>query len=320
MSFRISTTVSNGISLVNLHDDEQSVTVSVAPDFGAMLHAFDFPLQAGRFNIINNYSSAADIEATLASSYKSSKLSPFACRIRNGQYTLNGQLYEFSRKFPDGSAIHGLLFNKKFALTNQTVTDFMASVEFRYSYMAEDAGYPFSYTCTIRYTLFPDKTLQLQTTLQNDSNQAIPMADGWHPYFKLPSPLDSCTLQFSCDGMLEFSDALIPTGNILPFTSFDQPTILANRQLDNCFLLPENASQPVCILCDPATKLSISFTADENYPYLQIYTPDDRQSIAIENLSAAPDSFNNKMGLLLLEPGDQRSLSLHYQVKTSETA
>ena len=35
---------------------------------------------------------------------------------------------------------------------------------------------------------------------------------------------------------------------------------------------------------------------------MQFYTPDDRKKIAIENLSSAPDAFNNKMGLQILEP------------------
>ena len=61
MSFRISKAVTNGITLVHLHDDQQSVTVSIAPDFGAMLHAFEVPLENGPYNIINNYMSAENI-------------------------------------------------------------------------------------------------------------------------------------------------------------------------------------------------------------------------------------------------------------------
>ncbi|ULQ52342.1 aldose 1-epimerase [Flavihumibacter fluvii] len=320
MSFRISKAVTNGITLVHLHDDQQSVTVSIAPDFGAMLHAFEVPLENGPYNIINNYMSAENIAQTLTSSYKSSKLSPFPCRIKNAQYTLAGQLYEFPNKFPDGSAIHGLLFNKKFTITAEAVTEFMASVDFTYSYKAEDPGYPFNYTCTIRYTLFPGKTLQLQTILRNDDTVTIPMADGWHPYFRLNAPIDDCTLQFPATGMLEFDDHLIPTGHIVDFSDFNEARQLGNRKLDNCFLVNENAGQPICTFSNPAAKLSLCFIADENYPFLQIYTPEDRHSIAIENLSAAPDSFNNKMGLLLLEPGTQKTLTLHYQVKTGESA
>jgi Galactose mutarotase and related enzymes len=52
---------------------------------------------------------------------------------------------------------------------------------------------------------------------------------------------------------------------------------------------------------------------NENYPYLQVYTPPHRQSIAIENLSAAPDVFNNRMGLIELEPGERIGFSCSYE-------
>ena len=317
MSFRITKNITDGITLVHLHDDKQNVKISIAPHYGAMLHAFEVPLENGHYNIIENYSSEENIRETLTSSYKSSKLSPFPCRIRNAQYTMNGLLYEFPNKFPDGSAIHGLLFNKKFTLSAESQTEFMASVDFTYSFRAEDLGFPFNYTCTIRYSLFPDKTLQLQTILKNDDTVTIPLGDGWHPYFKLNAPVDDCTLQFPATGMLEFNEHLIPTGQTLPFSGFNQSRLLGDTILDNCFLVDENAGQPICVFSNPAAGLSIEFTADENYPYLQIYTPPNRKSIAIENLSAAPDCFNNKMGLLLLEPGTSKSLTLHYQVKTA---
>ncbi|MBP7939993.1 MAG: hypothetical protein KAZ20_02525, partial [Sediminibacterium sp.] len=54
-------------------------------------------------------------------------------------------------------------------------------------------------------------------------------------------------------------------------------------------------------------------TPIHNYPYLQLYTPVDRQSIAIENLSGAPNCFNNKMGLQLVEPQEQIYFETSYQ-------
>ena len=59
--------------------------VIVLPEYGAMLHAFTVQTKNGPHNIIDNYSSAGEIKASLATSYKSSKLSPFACRIAAGR-------------------------------------------------------------------------------------------------------------------------------------------------------------------------------------------------------------------------------------------
>jgi aldose 1-epimerase len=52
----------------------------------------------------------------------------------------------------------------------------------------------------------------------------------------------------------------------------------------------------------------------KNYPYLQVYTPDHRRSIAIENLSSPPDSFNNLMGLITLGPEDSATFHLQYKL------
>ena len=86
--------------------------------------------------------------------------------------------------------------------------------------------------------------------------------------------------------------------------------------LDNCFLLKTGHDKPACKLVNPSNGLSLSFFTDATYRYLQIYTPPHRSSIAIENLSAAPDCFNNKMGLLLLLPGDSQTFTVSYQLST----
>jgi aldose 1-epimerase len=72
--------------------------------------------------------------------------------------------------------------------------------------------------------------------------------------------------------------------------------------LDNGFLLRDNNS-PLCVLKNE--RISVEFISAKNYPYLQLYIPGSRDSIAIENLSAAPDAFNNGMGLTILEPGEK---------------
>jgi aldose 1-epimerase len=319
MSFQISKSDSNGIRLVNLHDDQQSVTVSIAPEYGVMLHAMEIPLNGEPYNIVLNYESKDEIEKNLATSYRSSKLSPFPCRIKNGQYTWGGQLFEFSNKFADGTAIHGLLFNKPFRIKEEVSTAFMASAVFEYVYTSNDPGYPFDYTCIISYTLLPSKTLQLQTTLINNGSTAIPVADGWHPYFRLKGKVNNLHLQFPSAGMVEFGNDLIPTGHIIPFNDFNRSSLIEDINLDNCFLLEETAGQPVCILSNPEENLRLQFITDGQYPFLQLYIPDDRNSIAIENLSSAPDVFNNKMGLILLEPGMPKTFTLHYQVNTIES-
>ena len=103
--------------------------------------------------------------------------------------------------------------------------------------------------------------------------------------------------------MLEYDASLIPTGKLITNTDFPEGRLIGNTKLDNGFLLKPGAS-PFCVLKNPANNISIEFISAVNYPYLQLYTPDHRKSIAIENLSSAPDAFNNGRGLLILKPGE----------------
>jgi aldose 1-epimerase len=96
---------------------------------------------------------------------------------------------------------------------------------------------------------------------------------------------------------------------------FYTPRLIGDEFFDHCFLLEPDYGIPAAVLSNSANGLHLSFFPDASYPYLQIYTPDDRQSIAIENLSSAPDSFNNGIGLIVLEPGHWQSFSVVYQLE-----
>jgi aldose 1-epimerase len=88
--------------------------------------------------------------------------------------------------------------------------------------------------------------------------------------------------------------------------------------LDNCFLLDQRSeTQHKCTLKNETVTLTIA--PDKHYPYLQIYTPPHRKSIAIENLTSAPDSFNNGIGLLIIEPKHTLEFSTTYTLTANES-
>ncbi len=314
MRFSISHASENNLNIIVLKDEQTGSGTAILPQYGAMLHAFRLLLGGKPVNVIDNYNSAEHLEKELSASFKSSRLSPFVCRIPQGKYVFDGKEYEFQHKFIDGSAIHGLLYDKPFTVMAESADEGKASVTMQYNYQKEDAGYPYYYRCEVQYTLKADNLLQIQSTVSNLSDTVIPVADGWHPYFQLGGKIDDWLMNFHADAILEFDDNLIPTGRLLPYHTFNEPKHICNLELDNCFLLKKDYTGPACRLVNPANQLTLSFFPDAAYPYLQIYTPPRRNSIAIENLSAAPDSFNNKMGLLLLSAGDSRTFTVLYQL------
>jgi aldose 1-epimerase len=114
------------------------------------------------------------------------------------------------------------------------------------------------------------------------------------------------------DKLVEFTDRLVPTGDIVKYKKFQEPEIFGDIFLDNCFLLKQN-NNAACVLRNDKTGLELRIWPHSSYPYLQVYTPPHRNSIAIENLSSTPDAFNNKMGLMILNAGEKAHFKTTYE-------
>lgn len=315
MAFETAKFIQDGLEIIELKNTKDNFSIQILPAFGALWHGWIVEKNGRRYNLIDHYENAADLADNLRDSHKSANLSPFACRIPDGKYTFDGKQYEFANKFKDGSAIHGLLVDKPFQQGEIIKDNEKISCSFTYPYRKDDAGYPFDYDCTVVYTLHDDKRVTLETVIRNISDATIPVVDGWHPYFTTGTKVNDCELQFSSKEIVEFDEKLIPTGNLLPYSKFEKSTLLGDTELDNAFVLDENAAQPKCTFADPLRKIKIHFYPSDHYPVLQIYTPPHRKSIAIENLSGAPDAFNNGIGLILLTPQEENLFSVTYAVE-----
>jgi aldose 1-epimerase len=315
MSFNITLEKDEDLNLLQISDFLSGIQVRILPEAGALLHEFSIPLGNRRIQVINGYKNLADLKKNYSSSYKSAKLSPFVCRISEGRYSFEETTYEFRNKFNDGSAIHGILYDKPFSVLEKIVQKDEASVVLGYHYIKEDPAYPFEYKITVKYTLKTGGRLYLDTSILNLSQRFIPIADGWHPYFSLEGEVNDWLLSFRSRKNVAFDEKLIPMGHMIETSAFYSPKPIGTEFFDHCYLLEPDSGTPAATLENPANGLRLSIFPDSSYPYLQIYTPDDRKSIAIENLSSAPDSFNNGMGLIILRPDHLQSFSVLYQLE-----
>jgi aldose 1-epimerase len=314
MSFTISRERDEDLELLQITDFSTGIQVRILPEVGALLHEFSIPLGNRRIQVINSYKNLDDLKKNSAF-YKSAKLSPFVCRISEGKYNFENISYEFLNKFNDGSAIHGILADKPFTVLEKSTRENQAFILLEYHYKKEDPAYPFDYLINVKYTLKTGGCLYLDTTVKNLSPGRIPMADGWHPYFSLEGKVNDWLLSFHSKKKLLFNEKLIPLGHTVETSAFYSPRLIGDEFFDNCFLLDPDSGSPAATLENPANGLLLSFFPDSHYPYLQIYTAEDRKSIAIENLSSAPDAYNNGLGLIILEPGDSQSFSVLYKLE-----
>ena len=304
-----------GFEKIILKNDITGNYASVIPACGAILHEFvamqnDLPV-----NVIDSYASFDEFKNHLeVQGFKGCKLSPFVCRLNNAKYTFGEKEYSVKKYIPGKHALHGLIYDRPFSVLAQNADELKASVTMKYEYRSDDVGYPFRYDCIVTWTLEAENKLTVITECINKDAGLIPMQDGWHPYFTLGDSIDELQLEFQGKNMIEFNDELIPTGTVVDYTKFSSIEKIGDTFLDNCFTLDLQECQPLCVLRNAEKNIEVQLLPDESYPYLQIYTPPHRKSIAIENLSGTPDAFNNGMGVITLEPGQSALFKTSYKI------
>lgn len=312
MSFSVSINNKETFPVITLKDEGNNTEAEIY-SFGALLNAFTATTKTGRKDIIDGFTSPADAKENITRAFKSAKLSPFVCRMNKGEYIFNNQKNKIQKFYLGEEAIHGLLYNAPFAITNTRNDKTKAFVELSYDYNNSNEGYPFSYSAKVIYTLHENNTLSIKTVVTNTGESDMPLNDGWHPYFQLGETVNDLQVQFNTSTMVEFDSHLVPTGKFSAYEKFETMQPFNDTALDNCFVLKDHLS-PACIIKDESSGLQLTIEASESYPYLQVYTPPDRKSIAIENLSSAPDSFNNGIGLIIVKPHEQITFATSYQI------
>lgn len=301
--------------VITLKDTESSTHAEIYT-FGAILNKFVKVHEGQEMNIVDGFASVEEAKDLITPAFKGAKLSPFVCRIKDAAYHFGEADHELTKYVVSGSALHGLVFDRIFSVVSTEGTDSYAKVILEYNYATNDEGYPFVYRCEVEYCLWENNELTLKTVVTNNDEKLIPIADGWHPYFTLGGPIDECQLEFQSKEIMEFTQDLLPTGKLVPYQEFGSIATLGTTTLDNCFTVNFAECQPLVVFRNPKKKIELEIYPERSYPYLQIFTPPHRNSLAIENLSAAPDVFNNFIGLHVLEPKESISFATKYVIKS----
>lgn len=309
MSFQ--STISGSVITIR---DETSGSSAEIYAFGALLNQFSAEYNGVAVNVIDGFASPADAMGNLTPFFKSAKLSPFVCRVKDARYKFGESNHQLAKYASKGHALHGLLYNVLFSIKHCSSDDTAATVQLEYIYDNEMEGFPFCYKCLVEYKLTAGNELTVSTTISNLDQKLMPAVDGWHPYFGLGDSADDYQLEFQSKEMLEFDEELIPSGKLIPYQEFGSLKELGPLSLNHCFTLNFAECQPLCVLRNSLKKIQLEIYPSSSYPYLQIFTPDHRKSIAIENLSGAPDAFNNGMGLQVLSPGGEAVFSTKFVI------
>jgi aldose 1-epimerase len=215
MAFKANISSFGKHSVIILKDESANTFVEIY-NYGALLNNFTSEHHGLAINVIDGFTSPADATEKLTPFFKSAKLSPFVCRVRNGKYKFGQGNYLLSKYASHGNALHGLIYDAYFSIDDSFSDDTKAGVKLSYIYDSDLEGFPFRYKCEVQYMLSRNNTLTISTTITNIDEQLMPVTDGWHPYFTLGDRIDEYQVEFQSKEMLEFDKDLIPTGKLIP--------------------------------------------------------------------------------------------------------
>jgi len=307
----------NGCQEVCFKDKKSGCTIGIMAGYGAGLNRYEIPFKKGTFNLIKGYNEKADFEKL----YNSVILVPFPNRIKNGQYTFEGKTYQLPiNQTNEQNAIHGLLFDKAFTIESMQTKNSQAYLTLSYLYKGDVEGYPFPFKCKVRYIWNPEQFLNISVSIENTGQTALPAGIGWHPYFTFPVLVNELALQLNCIHQYKVDERMIPTMQTQTFDAFQEMNLISKTQLDDCFALAQNKTIETT-LKDEHNGIELSIiqeTGKHQYKYIQIYTPKDRKSIALEPMTCMPDVFNNGEGIWKLQPDEKIEVAFKLKIKHLE--
>ena len=285
------------LNILEIENSESEVSGKIHLDSGASLQELTLKGHA----IIKDLS-----PLTYTNTYASSILFPFANRVKDGAYTFNDQDFQFEiNSKEDNNALHGLVYNKTFQIINQEISNDSASILLEYNETELSIGFPYTYTIQLKY-VFTSNGLNLNVSVKNTDSKAFPFTLGWHPYF-LSDNLFNSSLDFNSSKKIVLGERNITTG-IEDFELNDVFNI-EDKQLDDCWILDTNE----VIFNTPKYQLQMTSSTENNY--LQAYTPPKLNTIAIEPTTGVSDSFNNNIGLKILDANDTYNINWSLKIK-----
>ena len=274
---------------------------SLVPEYGATVLELVFN---GK-NILDHYQSPEELKVGAWS--KNAILFPFPNRLKNGQYEVAGKTYQFPiNDTATQNALHGLGHQKPFSIKNIELGIAEAKITCTYQDDGGNEAYPFPFLCEVSFCLKKSNEFEVELFFENKSQQRIPVGLGWHPYFMLAEKVDDCFLQMPDCQMIEVDKFMIPTGTKYEYDFFNEKKKIEKVVLDNGFKLKKESGRAEVMVEGAFGKLNYwQEVGNRLWNFVQIFTPPNRKSIAIEPMTCNIDAFNNRDGLVMLESGEK---------------
>jgi aldose 1-epimerase len=294
--YAVASSMNDGIATVRLSDAATNAEVAVTPAIGNM--AFQFRVAGGDY-LWFPYTSLAEFKAKPAFC-GIPFLAPWANRLDGDAYWANGKRYQLNPTLGNlrrnhELPIHGLLnFSPLWQLAETGAGENSAWTTSRLEFTRHPdlmAQFPFAHALVMTHRL-REGELEVETTIENHSAEALPVAIGHHPYMCLPGvPRDEWSVHLAARDHLTLNDMTIPTGERHP-VEFADPFPLKGAVLDDVFgnLVRDPDGRARFRVEGGGRGLTVTY--GPKYTVAVVYAPAGKDLICFEPMSAITNAFN----------------------------
>lgn len=243
--------------------------------------------------------------------FKQAILFPFPNRLKDGRYNHENTSYSFPINEPErGNALHGLVYDKEFSITELELTDDFGQLELSYIYHGQDDAYPFPFTLRVIYSI-SDTVFAIKFKVENTGSGILPYGIGWHPYFKTDQ---TAKIKAPVAQRQLVNKRMLPTGEEQAY-DFGEDIRELSEELDTAFRLPD--SKTINLVLGDFNSKMLNLRADESFKFIQLYNP-QKDIVAAEPVSCNINALNTGDGLIKLSSGEVNEHSLEIAL-SSET-
>jgi aldose 1-epimerase len=287
--------------VILLEDTKNQTTVSILPSVGNV--AISMKVK-GQDILRWPYASIEEFKSRPALS-GIPFVGPWANRLDEQAFYANGKRYAFDMELGNvrgAIPIHGFLSSTDQWQVVEAKADAKSAwvtskLEF-FKHPMWMKQFPFAHTIEITHRL-QDGVLQVQTKITNLAADPMPVAIGFHPYYKLTdSSRDEWTISVGAQKHWILSSTKIPTGETEPtekFFSTPQAAALKDYNLDDVFGDLTRDAQGRAHMIVKGKRQQLDIMLDSNWRSVVIWSPKvqtDPTFIAFEPMAGITDAMN----------------------------
>jgi aldose 1-epimerase len=293
-------TSEQGITVIHLADAARGVEVTVLPSFGNRVSE----MKVHGKNIL--YFPVSDLSELQKSPNLNGVpfLAPWANRLNEDDFWANDKKYTFNMTLGNVRSnpvpIHGLLMNSDLWEVGEVKADGKSAwVTSRLRFWKHPelmAQWPFAHEYEMTYRL-ADGTLEVKVTVTNLSTEAMPIALGYHPYYRIPDvPRDEWTASIPARKIVIADSRLVATGEFKPY-DLPSPLPLKGHPLDTGFTDLERDAQGRAHFSIEARGMKVETLFGPKFPAAVIFAPpapagETRDFICFEPMTGITNAIN----------------------------